>query len=121
MAEREIPSIFRDALDEPAPPDPPEIGPERDGGDDGHRVRFVHPVLMLLSDGSIVAQDWRGTLIQGWCWGASLVTGWLLGQGIWGWFSTLTLAWQVSLLVLAGFAVGCLIGYATDRRLVRKS
>jgi hypothetical protein len=82
-----IPPIFRSALDEPAPPDPPED--EGAGDDDGeHRHLFLQmpvPIFAVYSDGSVVANEWRGTLIQGWCWGASLVTADLLWRGVWGW------------------------------------
>lgn len=84
--ETRIPSAFRDALDEPAPPVPPESEPER-GDDDGGHIQFVHPVVMLLSNGGVQTAGWKGTLIQGWCVGASLVTAVTLGQGFWGWLS----------------------------------
>jgi hypothetical protein len=99
-----IPPAFRSALDEPAPPEPPESEPERGDDDGGHHVQFLHPVVMLLSNGGMQTTGWKGTLIQGWCWGSSLVTLVLLGRGVWGWISG---GWPI------GFREGLFIGAIT--------
>jgi hypothetical protein len=80
----EIPFAFRrDMADEsPVEPPPPEADERRDDGGGPH-IRFVTPVLMVLSDGTINTSGVRGMLLQGWLWGASLFTAYVLAAGLW--------------------------------------
>lgn len=81
-----IPPVFRSALDEPAPPTPPETEPDDDGGDDGHMpVRVVQPLLIVFSDGAVASAGRGGTLLLLWTAAASLATATMLWREAWWW------------------------------------
>lgn len=106
--------IFRAALEEPAPPDPPETVEERFDGD-GHRC--IQPVLMVFPDGGLAASNWAGTLLLGWFAVATFVT---VIVGAWWVVTTLSTAGLAALLSAAGLTVGMLVGWLTDRKLPRR-
>ena len=92
MADRDIPQPFRSlfggpALDEPAPPDPPEVEPEEEDDDDDQHIHFVHPVVLLLSNGGMQTTAWKGSLLVGWGWLASFVTVWCVVDAVWWWLA----------------------------------
>lgn len=68
--------MFRAALDEPVPPDPPEI--EAEGGDGGHHHLWPFPLVQIWVDGSVTAIGIVGMAILGWIALATLVTLWLV-------------------------------------------
>lgn len=104
MPDNTIPPAFREALDEPAPPPPPdEAGGEEDRPHHHHVFEIDLPVFAIYRDGSMVGNGWIGLVVNGWCWGASLVTAWLLGRGVWEW-----LAWQRPIGYRDGLVIGAL-------------
>lgn len=98
-----VPSAFRDALDDPAPPAPPEIEPERDdsGGNE--------PPLVL---------QWAVTLL-----GVTIISA--LGLGVWIVVFTITVAWApqwgrypadlAERVVLGGIAAATVVGCLRQR------
>lgn len=126
MAESQIPPAFRQALDEPAPPDPPEMDADDDGGD-GHHIHIMRPVLMLFSNGGHETMSIDGTVLLGWFWIASFVTVWTVADWIWWWLARrgwLEAVWDAG-FGFAWFMVGWLAaaglwGWWKSRRAGRK-
>lgn len=115
MAESQIPPVIRQAFDDPAPPSPPEIEPEDDGGD-GHHLHIVVPMVSIYGDGAVMLNGWPAVALCAWFNVASFVAIVLATYGLCLWFSGLSMAWQWGLAAGAGFVIGCVIGYAADRR-----
>lgn len=112
VADNQIPPPFRGAfgpiLDEPAPPTPPEVEDD-DDGDGGHHTHFLHPVVMLLSNGSVQTMSWTGSAVVGWFCVASFVTLWTVADVVWRWLTgipVMLIAIEAS-AALAWFAIGC--------------
>ena len=108
-----IPPVFlRDALDEPAPPDPPEAEPERDD-DDGHHHHHLPP-LILYRNGGVETNGIEATLLVGWFHVASFVT---IGLGIWAawtWFGAIAngmvgLMWLAMSLALSVLCISIFV------------
>lgn len=115
MAESQIPPVIRQAFDEPAPPDPPEMDADDDGGD-GHHLHIVVPMVSIYGDGAVMLNGWPAVALCAWFNVASFVAIVLATYGLCLWFSGLSMAWQWGLAAGAGFVTGCVIGYVTDRR-----
>lgn len=99
--------MFRSALDEPAPPDPPETEPERDddGGHQHHWIAVPLPVFAIYSDGTLVGNGWAGTFLQGWWWLGSFVTMALALWAAWSWLPYALLAFGLALVLCFGWIV----------------
>lgn len=55
--------LWRSALDEPAPPSPPESQEDDGRGEGGPQFHLVMPLVIFHDDGAITTGDWRGTAL----------------------------------------------------------
>jgi hypothetical protein len=112
-----IPPVFRDALDEPAPPDPPEAEPDRGDDGDHYHVFAPLPVFAIYSDGTRVGNGWAGHILDAWFHLASFVTVGLALWALWAWFVVIAagvagLLWLVLALALATLCLAITAGGA---------
>lgn len=108
--------LWRSAVDEPAPPDPPEAIEDRDD-DGGDPCTYPAPALVVLDDGSVSARSW-GVGLLAWLgvstgvtvlWLLSAVTNVVMGGPTWGLRAGLVLgaftAFLAALVLFLGLAI----------------